>query len=97
MNYNLQGKVAVVTGASRGIGEATVRQLDAEGANVVLVSRSKDKMIEIADSLRNKALVLDCDLSEDGIENHIRIQTMHRFEHIDILVNNVGSSLSKGI
>ena len=40
MDYNMQGKVAVVTGASRGIGEATVRQLDARGANVVLVSRS---------------------------------------------------------
>ena len=58
MNYNLQGKVAVVTGASRGIGEATVRQLDAEGANVVLVSRSKDKLT-IADELQNEALVVD--------------------------------------
>ena len=39
MKWNFEGKVAVVTGASRGIGEATVRQFDDGGANVVLVSR----------------------------------------------------------
>ena len=43
MGFNFKGKVAVVTGASRGIGEATVRQLDAGGANVVLVARSNDR------------------------------------------------------
>ena len=88
MNYNLQGKVAVVTGASRGIGEATVRQLDAEGANVVLVSRSKDKLKAIADELQNEALVVDCDLSADRSIELIRIQTIEKFEKINILVNN---------
>ena len=83
MNYNLQGKVAVVTGASRGIGEATVRQLDAEGANVVLVSRSKDKLTAIADELQNEALVVDCDLAADRSIELIRIQTIEKFEKIN--------------
>ena len=48
MKWNFEGKVAVVTGASRGIGEATVRQLDDGGANVVLISRSTDKLNAIA-------------------------------------------------
>ena len=47
MRFNFEGKVAVVTGASRGIGEATVRQLDACGANTVLVARSEDKLLAI--------------------------------------------------
>ena len=44
MDYNLQGKVAVVTGASRGIGESIVKQLDSHGASVVLVAISENKI-----------------------------------------------------
>ncbi|HJM28791.1 MAG TPA: SDR family oxidoreductase [Acidimicrobiales bacterium] len=88
MGFNFKGKVAVVTGASRGIGEATVRQLDAGGANVVLVARSKDKMNEIVVELENESLVVDCDLSADRTIDLIRLRTMEKFEKIDILVNN---------
>ena len=58
MKWDFDGKVAVVTGASRGIGEATVRQLDEGGANLVLVSRSTDKLKGIAAELKNDSLVV---------------------------------------
>ena len=88
MAFNFQDKVAVVTGASRGIGEATVRQLDEGGANVVLVSRSRNKLKDLASELNNESLVVDCDLSVDLSIDLIRMRTMEKFEKIDILVNN---------
>ena len=88
MALNFDGKVAVVTGASRGIGEATVRQLDAGGARVVLVSRSEKKLNDIASELANEALVIDCDLSVDSSIEDIRNRTFGKFNRIDILVNN---------
>ena len=51
MTFDFSSKTAVVTGASRGIGEAIVRQLDAGGARVALVSRSQDKLDAIAAEL----------------------------------------------
>lgn len=88
MVFDFKGKTAVVTGASRGIGEAASRQLDAGGANVVLVARSKDKLNAIASELQNESLVVDCDLSEDRTIDLIKLKTIEKFSKIDILVNN---------
>ena len=88
MGWDFDGKVAVVTGASRGIGEATVRALDAGGARVVLVSRSGSTLNEIASGLANDSLVIDCDLSDDESVSVIRECTLDKFERIDVLVNN---------
>ena len=88
MDLKFDGKVAVVTGASRGIGEATVRQLDAAGANVVLVSRSLERLNEIAAELENDPLVISCDLSEDISIGAIREGTLEKYGRIDVLVNN---------
>ena len=49
MDLGLSGRACVVTGASRGIGRATARMLCAEGANVLLVARSEERLIEAAD------------------------------------------------
>ncbi len=88
MRFNFEGKVAVVTGASRGIGEATVRQLDVCGANTVLVARSEDKLLAIKEDLENASAHVAIDLSLDESPQIIRQVVLEEFGSIDILVNN---------
>ncbi|MEZ5938291.1 MAG: SDR family oxidoreductase [Hyphomonadaceae bacterium] len=92
MTYDFAGKTAVVTGASRGIGEAIARTLAADGARVILVARSADKMKALADEIGGGAEVVEADLSrEDGWQtaaDGVKKITLD----IDILVNNAGVS-----
>ena len=60
--YDFSDKVAVVTGASRGLGEAIAQTLAADGAKLVLVARSKDKMEALAATLPNDPIVIEADL-----------------------------------
>ncbi len=88
MDLMLMNKVAMVTGASQGIGLATARTLHAEGARVVAVSRSGSPDL---DALTDGALVhVSADLSEpDGPARAVRA-AVERFGRLDILVNNLG-------
>lgn len=88
MTFDFTGKHALVTGASRGIGEAIVRQLDAGGARVALVSRSADRLEAIASELDNDPLVVACDLSDPESVDHIRDAVLEAFGGLDVLVNN---------
>ena len=88
MEADFKGKVAVVTGASRGIGEATVRQLDASGAMTVLVARSEDKLVSIREEMKNPSLHVPIDLSLDEAPKTIRELVIEEFGKIDVLVNN---------
>lgn len=88
MRLDLTGKRAVVTGASRGIGEATVRQLDRDGARVALVARSADRLEAIATDLSNDPLVVPTDLSDPDAPAAIAAEVLDAFGGIDILVNN---------
>jgi len=88
MEASFKGKVAVVTGASRGIGEAVVRQLDARGATTVLVARSEDKLLEIKEDLKGQSMHLVIDLSLDDAPERIREIVIEEFGRIDVLVNN---------
>ncbi len=88
MKADFKGKVAVVTGASRGIGEATARQLDASGAMTVLVARSEDKLLKIKEDMANPSLHVPIDLSLDDAPNTIREVVIEEFGKIDVLVNN---------
>jgi len=88
MAFDFTGRHAVVTGASRGIGEAIVRQLDAGGARVALVARSADRLHAIASELGNEPLVVVADLSEHESIERITSAVLDAFGGLDILVNN---------
>lgn len=93
MRKRLAGKVAIVTGASRGIGRAISIALAQEAATVVLAARSIRKLQETADVIRDaggKAEVVTTELTEEkSIKNLVRV-TGKKFGRLDILVNNAG-------
>ncbi len=92
MNLHLTGKVAIVTGASRGIGCSIAKVLAAEGMRLVLVARSQDQLNEVASSCQNESLVHVADLRNlDGPEGVVTA-AIENFGHIDLLVNNAGAT-----
>ncbi len=91
------GKVAIVTGASRGIGRAIAVALAREGADVVAVARSAEAARKVASeitALGRTALPLAADLSKSADAQAVVRSTMEKFGTIDILVNNAGIHLS---
>ncbi len=86
---DVKGKVAIVTGASRGIGLATAKILSSKGAKLVLVARSKDKLEQLAAELP-EAIAVRADISKaEDVKNMVK-QAYEHFGQIDILVNNAG-------
>lgn len=92
MDLQLSNKVAVVTGASRGIGKAVARTLSAEGMKVVLVARSRAELESVAKSLPNDSLVQVLDLRESESARKVVAETIRKFGRIDLLVNNAGAT-----
>jgi 3-oxoacyl-[acyl-carrier protein] reductase len=95
MDLGLKGKVAVVTGSSRGIGKGIAASLAAEGCRLVLCARGKETLAETAAELRQGGtevldLTLDITRKEDALI--LREQTLNTFDKIDILVNSAGSN-----
>ncbi len=85
-------KIAVVTGASRGIGEAIARTLASGGAQVILIARSLDKMQALAQELPNNPVVVEADLGkEDGWKTAAQA-VLAQTQELDILINNAGVS-----
>jgi len=85
----VKNKVAIVTGASSGIGYATAELLSKKGAIVVLVARSKDKLLGLSEKL-DKSFVVVADLSKKEEVKQMIKKVVNKFERIDILVNNAG-------
>jgi NAD(P)-dependent dehydrogenase (short-subunit alcohol dehydrogenase family) len=88
--FRLDGKVAIVTGASSGLGARFARVLDAAGAKVVLLARRRERLEQLAGELR-EALPVGCDLTVTADIDRAMEAAIERFGRVDVLVNNAGA------
>ena len=89
--FNLAGKVAIITGSSKGIGKAIAKGLAENAAQVVISSRSQEACDAVANELRAaglKAIGIACHIGKAAQRENLVAQTMEAFGRIDILVNN---------
>ena len=96
MGQSLEGAVALVTGASSGIGEATARSLAAEGAAVALVARRRDRLEALSGEINGadgRAVVVEADLVEQAQATGAVEAAVAEFGRLDIVVNNAGLML----
>ncbi|MHB1676017.1 MAG: SDR family oxidoreductase [Sulfuriferula sp.] len=91
---DLAGKVAVVTGASSGIGEAAARLLVQEGVHVVLVARRRERLDSLANELGNAASIIETDVTSKTQVVMLFDQVRERFGGIDLLFNNAGLGIN---
>jgi 3-oxoacyl-[acyl-carrier protein] reductase len=95
MNLDLTGKVALITGSSRGLGLASARALGAEGCRVAICARGQDGLDEAARGLRDvvgaeNLLAVAADLATEAGVRRVVDQTIATFGGVDVLVNNIG-------
>ncbi|HMS49765.1 MAG: glucose 1-dehydrogenase [Candidatus Microthrix subdominans] len=93
--FDLSGRVAVVTGASSGLGCRFARVLHAAGAHVVLAARRQDRLAELATELndlpgRARVVVQACDVTDEVATQALVDRTVAEFGSVDVLVNNAG-------
>ena len=96
MTGRLEGTVALVTGASSGIGHATALELAREGADVALVGRREDRLTDLAGEITaagGKALVVPADITDSQAAAEAVERTVEGLGRLDILVNNAGLML----
>ena len=92
----LSGKVAIVTGSSRGIGKAIAIELAKIGASVVINGRNTDRLAKAEKEIRlvsDKVLAVSCDVSLAEQAKYLVQKSILQFGHLDILINNVGVSM----
>jgi NAD(P)-dependent dehydrogenase (short-subunit alcohol dehydrogenase family) len=96
MQLNLEGKVAIVTGGSKGIGRATALSLIAEGASVLVCARGQealDETVKLAgEQGAGKILAMPADLTQGEVIKAVVARCIQEFGRVDILVNNAGSA-----
>jgi NADP-dependent 3-hydroxy acid dehydrogenase YdfG len=95
MTPRLEGTVALVTGASSGIGEATALALAAEGATVAVAARRSDRLEALAERIGDdsRVLVLETDVTDEGQARAMVERTVAEYGRLDTLVNNAGVML----
>jgi NAD(P)-dependent dehydrogenase (short-subunit alcohol dehydrogenase family) len=92
MEFRLDGKVAVVTGANRGIGAAIARELARVGASVVVAARGAGALEQVAGELGGQGLAVPTDVTRLEDLDRLVAAALDRFGGIDVLVNNAGVS-----
>jgi len=96
----LVGKVALVTGASSGIGAATAKALAREGTRVALMARREDRLEEVADEIRRlpgHAMVCPADVTDREAVKAVVESVLGQWKRIDILVNNAGRGMAASL
>lgn len=87
--FRLDGKVAILTGASSGLGARFARVLDGAGAKVVLAARRVERLQALAGELSD-ALPVGCDIAEEGAADALVEATAERYGAVDLVINNAG-------
>ncbi len=93
--YNIEGKVAIVTGAGRGIGKAIALTLAEAGVDITVLARTKGEIEQTAEEVRQlgqKALAIPTDVAHEAQVKRAVEQTLSEFGKVDILVNNAGGT-----
>lgn len=93
---DFKNKVVLITGASSGIGKESAIEFAKLGANVILVSRTKEKLEQVADELKKfnvTILVCQCDVSKKDQVKEMSKTVLEKFDSVDILVNNAGFAI----
>jgi len=96
----VEGKVVLVTGASRGIGEAAARKLADAGATVLLVARSEEPLRDLEAKIAEHggtARAYPADLSDPESVDALVANVLERHDHVDIVVNNAGKSIRRSV
>ena len=89
--FDLTGKVAIITGASQGIGRTIASLIARSGANVICVARSKSKIKELSNEINDQghmATYLPCDVGDGDAFSNIIKTVVEQFGKLDILINN---------
>lgn len=93
---DFKNKVVLITGASSGIGRESAIEFAKLGANIILVSRTKEKLEQVADELKKfnvTILVCQCDVSKKDQVKEMSKTVLEKFDSVDILVNNAGFAI----
>ena len=93
--FDLRGRVALVTGCSGGLGVQMAKALAARGAELVIIARRYEKLVEVQQAIEAefgvKVLPLQCDITDTGAVERMVDDALKQVGHIDIVVNNAGT------
>lgn len=98
--FNLEGRVAVISGASSGLGSQMARGFAKQGADLVITARRLERLEELAEELRKegvKVLPLKCDVTDSDMVNEVAKKVEEEYGKVDILVNCAGSAKNNGV
>jgi NAD(P)-dependent dehydrogenase (short-subunit alcohol dehydrogenase family) len=99
-SINLDGKIALITGASKGLGKAMALALSAAGATIALVSRDATKLSEVQSEIRSaggKAEVFVADVTSEAQVDHLETEVSAKLGKVQILINNAGINVRKNL